>query len=195
MKKLVHPHLVSLYEVIDDASQDALYLVLEYVPGGQIMEFDAEERRYFSRAHAGRGGVLGEVEAARVLGDILAGLVYLHVHHIAHRDLKPENVLVGRGGRCKIADFGVSHYFDEEAARVLALTNAPPAVGEGGGEGGKEEKQLHQLYRSTSRGLLNKSDGTWSFWAPEMCRQGGGEGGREGGSFSGYSCDMWATGV
>ena len=192
MKKLVHPHLVSLFEVIDDASQDALYLVLEYVPGGQIMEFDAEERRYFSSAHAERGGVLGEVEAARVLGDILAGLVYLHVHHIAHRDLKPENVLVGKGGRCKIADFGVAHYFEEEAARVLALTNAP-VVGGGGGEGGMEggEKQLHQLYRSTSRGLLNKSDGTWSFWAPEMCRQGGGEGG----SFSGYSCDVWATGV
>ena len=66
MKKLVHPHLVSLYEVIDDGRQDALYLVLEYVPGGQIMEFDAEERRYFSKAHAERGGVLGEVVAAKL---------------------------------------------------------------------------------------------------------------------------------
>lgn len=208
MKKLVHPHLVKLYEVIDDASHDALYLVLEYVEGGQIMEFDAEKRRYISQAHAESGGTLGEVEAARVLGDMLAGLAYLHVHHIAHRDLKPENVLVGRGGRCKIADFGVAHFFEEDAARVLALTNSRVAVGtereEGGkggkgaacaleGEGGMEERQLHQLYRSTSRGLLNKSDGTWSFWAPEMCRLGGGGGG--GGSFSGYSCDVWSAGV
>lgn len=41
----MHPHLVKLFEVIDDASKDALYLVLEYVPGGAIMEYSAEERR------------------------------------------------------------------------------------------------------------------------------------------------------
>lgn len=41
----MHPHLVKLFEVIDDASKDALYLVLEYVPGGAIMEYSVEERR------------------------------------------------------------------------------------------------------------------------------------------------------
>lgn len=45
MKKLVHPYLVKLFEVIDDAGKDALYLVLEYVPGGAVMEYCAEERR------------------------------------------------------------------------------------------------------------------------------------------------------
>ncbi len=49
MKKLVHPHLVKLFEVIDDASKDALYLVLEYVPGGAIMEYNPEDRRYVER--------------------------------------------------------------------------------------------------------------------------------------------------
>jgi serine/threonine protein kinase len=33
---------------------------------------------------------MGEPKAARVLCDVLAGLVYLHMHHICHRDLKPE---------------------------------------------------------------------------------------------------------
>lgn len=195
MKKLIHPHLVSLYEVIDDASQDALYLVLEYVPGGPIMDFDAEERRYVCTRSSDGMGVLNEVHAARVLSDMLAGLVYLHVHHIAHRDLKPENVLVGRGGRCKIADFGVAHYFEEEAARILALDDQAGAGAsrEGLATGttspslSSHEHQLHYLYRSSSRGLLHKSDGTWSFWAPEMCEQGA--------TFSGYSCDVWAAGV
>jgi serine/threonine protein kinase len=73
MKKLIHPHLVRLYEVgtdrsesqaacsgqvptvkgcgpclpqvIDDPLQDALYMVLEYVTGGTIMEYDPDERR------------------------------------------------------------------------------------------------------------------------------------------------------
>lgn len=33
---------------------------------------------------------MGEAKAAQVLCDVLAGLVYLHMHHICHRDLKPE---------------------------------------------------------------------------------------------------------
>ena len=31
-----------------------------------------------------------EVLAAKCLSDVLAGLVFLHMHHICHRDLKPE---------------------------------------------------------------------------------------------------------
>lgn len=37
-----------------------------------------------------RDGTMGEAKAAQVLCDMLAGLVYLHMHHICHRDLKPE---------------------------------------------------------------------------------------------------------
>lgn len=134
--QLVHPHVVKLFEVIDDASKDALYLVIEYVPGGAVMEFSAEERRCvwygllnrdrkewgggvaigFHLRQRGEGvftylltsttmptsphhsyvyprsrdGTMGEAKAAQVLCDVLAGLVYLHMHHICHRDLKPE---------------------------------------------------------------------------------------------------------
>lgn len=31
--------------MIDDAMQDALYIVLEYVTGGAIMDYDHEERK------------------------------------------------------------------------------------------------------------------------------------------------------
>jgi hypothetical protein len=35
--------------VIDDSMQDALYIVLEYVTGGAIMDYDQEERKYVTR--------------------------------------------------------------------------------------------------------------------------------------------------
>lgn len=32
LKKLDHPHVVELYEVLDDPSKDGLYMVFEYCP-------------------------------------------------------------------------------------------------------------------------------------------------------------------
>ena len=36
LKKLRHPNIVPLYEVIDDPGRNKLYLILEYVPGGVL---------------------------------------------------------------------------------------------------------------------------------------------------------------
>jgi serine/threonine protein kinase len=39
---------------------------------------------------------------------VLAGLRYLHAHHIAHRDLKLSNLLLTSDLHVKISDFGLS---------------------------------------------------------------------------------------
>ena len=38
MKKLVHINLVSLHEVLDDPNEDKLFLVMEFVTGGPVMQ-------------------------------------------------------------------------------------------------------------------------------------------------------------
>lgn len=58
MKKLHHPNLVSLIEVLDDPEEDSLYMVLEMCKKGVIMQvglgeradpYDAESCRYWFR--------------------------------------------------------------------------------------------------------------------------------------------------
>lgn len=58
MKKLHHPNLVSLIEVLDDPQEDSLYMVLEMCKKGVIMKvglgergdpYDAESCRYWFR--------------------------------------------------------------------------------------------------------------------------------------------------
>jgi serine/threonine protein kinase len=123
MKKLSHPNLVNLYEVIDSPESDMLYMVLEYMPLGEILTYqnDGTFRRKDPRPGCTKFQVQGivnghfnEEQAALYFVDILHGLAYLHQHHICHRDLKPENILLDARGIAKLGDFGVSHVFDKE---------------------------------------------------------------------------------
>lgn len=167
MKKLKHKNLVQLHEIIDDEHEDQMFMVLEFVDGGNLMDWDENAQR-FTSVRGGADGLFSERSAARCVVDILDGLLYLHLHHICHRDLKPENVLITAEGQCKIADFGVAHYFKEEE-------DLSP-----------EQVMLTRQERSKSLGQLTRTEGTYYFWAPEMCAQG---------SYSGYATDMWAVGI
>jgi serine/threonine protein kinase len=100
MKAMRHPNIVSLLEVIDSENTDSLYMVLEYMPRGEIMSY-IEGEGLFRRIDVPGTPVLkgvvdghfDEATAALYFVDILHGLAYLHRNGICHRDLKPENIL------------------------------------------------------------------------------------------------------
>ncbi|KAA6401366.1 MAG: putative Calcium/calmodulin-dependent protein kinase kinase 2 [Streblomastix strix] len=94
MKRLDHPNIVHLYEVIDDPNSDKMYLVMEYLPGGPVLNKDSSS--------------LSEHRCRIYMRDIVMGLEYCHDNGIIHHDLKPENILIGQDGHLRICDFGVS---------------------------------------------------------------------------------------
>ena len=94
MKLIEHPHLVSLYDIWENRGE--LYLVLEYVEGGELFDYVMRNKR------------LAESESVRLLRQLLAGLAYCHRFNICHRDLKPENILLDQDHNIKIADFGMA---------------------------------------------------------------------------------------
>jgi tRNA A-37 threonylcarbamoyl transferase component Bud32 len=95
MKRLNHPNVVNLIDVIDDPSADQLYLVQEFCEKGAIME-------KLEGNHP-----LNESTARHYFRDLLQGIDYLHAHSIIHRDIKPMNLLLTADGVVKIGDFGV----------------------------------------------------------------------------------------
>lgn len=126
MKRMRHPNLVMLHEVIDSEESDSLYMVLEYVPLGEILTYDETTHRFRRRIPRPgdpklRGvtklGHFDEWHSALYFVDIMHGLAYLHHHRICHRDLKPENILLDSRGFVKISDFGVSYFFEDETRR------------------------------------------------------------------------------
>lgn len=94
MKLLAHPHVLRLYDVWETLKE--LYLVLEYVEGGELFDLLVEQ------------GPLEEVEAVRYFRQIVQGAAYCHLFGICHRDLKPENLLLDAEYNVKLADFGMA---------------------------------------------------------------------------------------
>lgn len=92
---LKHPTVVELLDFFED--ERFVYMVLELCAGGDL----------YRRLRA--VGPLSEAEAAAYMGQLLAGLAYLHSRRIMHRDLKLSNLLLSHDRRrLRIADFGLA---------------------------------------------------------------------------------------
>lgn len=148
LKKLHHPNVVALKEIIDDPDSKQVYMILEYCQGGEV-RWKQDNRPTLTIA-----------ETRKIFRDTLLGLEYrtctsdaafvtaradtIAVHHqgVIHRDIKPSNLLCS-GDVVKISDFGCSHFSE-------ALYAA-----DGGGYVDDIE--------------LAKTAGSPAFFAPEMC--------------------------
>ncbi|KAJ5927951.1 hypothetical protein N7466_006907 [Penicillium verhagenii] len=117
MKKLNHNNLVSLMEVLDDPTEDSLYMVMEMCKKGVVMKVGLEERcdPY-------------DDELCRCwFRDLILGIEYLHAQGIVHRDIKPDNCLVTSDDVLKVVDFGVSEMFAKDSDMYTAKSAGSPA--------------------------------------------------------------------
>ncbi|XP_055907274.1 calcium/calmodulin-dependent protein kinase kinase 1 isoform X3 [Eupeodes corollae] len=115
LKKLDHPNVVKLVEVLDDPLEDSLYLVFELVKQGEVLEIPTDKP-------------LTEERAWSVFRDAVQGLEYLHYQRIIHADIKPGNLLLTECGHVKIADLGVcNEFFGEDATLNNGSTAGTPA--------------------------------------------------------------------
>lgn len=94
MKLIEHPNIMRLYDVWETSTE--LYLILEYVEGGELFDYLCDKGR------------LSTSEALGHFQQIITAVSYCHRFNIAHRDLKPENLLLDRDGNIKVADFGMA---------------------------------------------------------------------------------------
>ncbi|KAL2272260.1 hypothetical protein FJTKL_07168 [Diaporthe vaccinii] len=97
-----HPFITKLLGSFSDL--DSLYLVLEYVPGGELFTY----LRQFHR--------LDEEAARFYAAKIVLVFEYLHWEQggVVYRDLKPENLLLDEDGHIKLADFGFAKRLQEQ---------------------------------------------------------------------------------
>ncbi|KHJ31407.1 putative calcium calmodulin dependent protein [Erysiphe necator] len=116
-RKVNHPNILQLIEVLDDPEEDSLYMVLEYCMKGVITEVAIGEKANPQSP-----------ENCRIwFRQMVSGLEHLHENGIVHRDIKPENLLLTKDNVLKIADFGDSEIFEKGADMMIFKSAGSPA--------------------------------------------------------------------
>ncbi|CAA9399181.1 MAG: Serine/threonine protein kinase [uncultured Rubrobacteraceae bacterium] len=104
--RLSHPNIVQVYDAGEGKleGEEVSYIVMEYLPGGDLKELiDA------------RGNLPG-AELARIGEEVCSGLAHAHGRGVVHRDIKPHNILLDEKGRAKVSDFGIARALDTTQA-------------------------------------------------------------------------------
>ncbi|WVO24263.1 uncharacterized protein IAS62_005627 [Cryptococcus decagattii] len=116
MKKLDHPNAISV------STADALFLVLEYMPGGTLMKVKAGENDSNAQPPFDRE------QTREYFRQLCLGLEYLHANEIVHRDIKPDNILLSADRQLvKLCDFGVSEMFTKRGDDRIQKSGGSPA--------------------------------------------------------------------
>lgn len=93
LEQVHHPNVLQIYD--QGVTDDVLFIVMEYLPGGTLKQ------------HIGNKGMEPE-RAWSVLREMVFALVEVHRMGIIHRDIKPENILLRNDGSAVLGDFGVA---------------------------------------------------------------------------------------
>jgi serine/threonine protein kinase len=114
MKKLRHPHLVTILGVCsaDAAPGRPPLLILEHLEGGGLDDWLPEN-----------GSMLGCLELLSILHQVALGLTALGRAGIVHRDLAARNVLIDAQLTVKISDYGLSRQGEDEKCYYRVQSN------------------------------------------------------------------------
>lgn len=114
LKKLSHPNLPSIVDVIDSA--DSFIIIMDYIQGNSLnkalAEYGAQPQEHV-------------IEWAKQLCDVL-GYLHSRPKPIIYRDMKPANIMLKPDGNVTLIDFGTAREFKE---KNLADTTCLGTVG------------------------------------------------------------------
>lgn len=93
MARLNHPNILSVHDVGSEGELD--WVVMDLAEGGSLQDLVQH-------------GPMAPALAVHHMVQVLSALQAAHAEGVVHRDVKPHNVLLDKGGRALLADFGIA---------------------------------------------------------------------------------------
>jgi eukaryotic-like serine/threonine-protein kinase len=109
--KLVHPNIVKVFDASIDEQMS--YLVMEYVPAGNLKQYCSDET------------LLPIRKVAMLIFKCCRALDYAYQNGVIHRDIKPANILLSEQEDIKISDFGTAHISSTQQTQVQGFLGSP----------------------------------------------------------------------
>ncbi|XP_021898597.1 serine/threonine-protein kinase tricorner isoform X2 [Carica papaya] len=173
-------YIVKLFYSFQDS--DFLYLIMEYLPGGDIMTLLMRE------------DVLSEDVARFYIAESILAIQSIHQHNYIHRDIKPDNLILNRNGHLKLSDFGLCKPLEDKYSTILLEDEditSQDSTNETEGQPGSLRspwmmpKEELQQWKRNRRALAYSTVGTLDYMAPEVLLKKG----------YGMECDWWSLGA
>jgi len=165
-----HTWVVKMFYSFQDS--DALYLVMEFLPGGDIMTLLMKK------------DTLPEEAAQFYMAETALAIETIHKLGFIHRDIKPDNLLLDSKGHVKLSDFGLCTGL-QKSHRTDYYRGLEHVTAEDFTFSRVDSRRRAETWRSKRRALAYSTVGTPDYIAPEVFQQ------------TGYdqTCDWWSLGV
>jgi len=135
--------VVNLYFSFQDSKY--LYLIMEYVPGGDMMNLLIHEDTF------------SEEWTRFYIAETILAIESIHKLNYIHRDIKPDNLLIDKTGHIKLTDFGLCTGFQTNRLKSLnKLKSQPKELQNSDTQYKTREERLKEWKKKTkSFGLFN----------------------------------------
>merc|ERR1719318_2368559 len=165
-----HTWVVKMFYSFQDA--DALYLVMEFLPGGDVMTLLMKK------------DTLSEEATQFYIAETALAIETIHKLGFIHRDIKPDNLLLDARGHVKLSDFGLCTGL-QKSHRTDYYRGLEHVTAEDFTFSRVDSRRRAETWRSKRRALAYSTVGTPDYIAPEVFQQ------------TGYdqTCDWWSLGV
>ncbi len=92
--QLHHPNIVTIYDY-SGPNEKPIYIAMELIEGLTLTQIMHKTK------------TLPDTVIMSVLYAVSSALAHAHEHKMVHRDIKPSNIMIERGGRVLLMDFGI----------------------------------------------------------------------------------------
>ena len=123
LARLHHPHIMPVYDCIEEDDQVAL--VMRLIQGQSLRELlDSQRSTNGNKAHT-----MSVYTTVHIGKAIASALAVVHREGIIHRDIKPGNIMMVRTGEIWLTDFGIAKGVKSNANDSTDLTRADLMMG------------------------------------------------------------------